>query len=124
MNIRFHFTTLKRSSLLNLAACVVSVLMLLTFPVRQAHQFAPHFRTPQVRRSVERHTPISQPEAGPVERHAHQAVVPMLFTPADDAGYVAKPFAHFEIPSQVPIARLLSRLKLGSSRSGGQDPLL
>ena len=123
MSIRFHSTTLKAATLFNLAGCVVGVLMLLAFPIRQAHQFTNHFRTPEVRRSIERHTPIAHPEAGIAERIAHQAVLPALLVHID-TGAVVEPAANIEFASQVPLSRLLLRLKLGSSRSGGQDPLL
>jgi hypothetical protein len=123
MSIRFHSTTLKATTLLKLAACVVSVLMLLVFPIRKAHQFTIHFRSPEVRRSIERHTPIAQPESEPAERIAHHAVLPTLLVPID-TGDAVKPVADFERSPQVSLSRLLLRLKLGSSRSGSQDPLL
>ena len=114
---------MKAATLFNLAACVVSVLMLLAFPIRQADQFTNHFRTPEVRRSIERHTPIAQPESGPAERIAHQAVMPSVVMPVE-TGNVVDPVAKVDLSFQVPLSRLLLRLKLGSSRSGGQDPLL
>jgi hypothetical protein len=123
MSTRFHFVPRRIAGLLNVAACVVSVLMLLAFPMQRGHQFAAHFRSPEVRRSIERHTPIAHPEAGTAERIAHQAVLPALLVYVD-TGDVVEPAANIEFASQVPLARLLLRLKLGPSRSGGQDPLL
>jgi len=125
MSIRFHFITRRIAGLLSLAGCVVSVAMLLVFPMQSAHQYANHFRTPQVRRSIERHTFIAHPDgdAAPAQRIANQAVFPALLVPLD-AGNAVKPIANFELSSQVPISRLLLRLKLGSPRSGSQDPLL
>ena len=123
MRIRIHFATLRAVGLLHLAACVASILMLLAFPIRPVHQFANHFRTPEVRRSMERHTPVAQPEAGPAESIAHQAVLPALVAPVD-TGDVITPIGEFELSSEIPLSRLLLRLKLGPSRAGDQDPLL
>jgi hypothetical protein len=122
MSIRSHFIQRKAASLLSLAACVVSILMLLAFPIRSAHQFSDHFRTPEVRRSIERHTPIAHPDSRSAERTPHQALLPALLIPTDDLDAL-KPAAHFDF-AEIPISRLLLRLKLGSSRSGSQDPLL
>ena len=96
--------------------------MLLAFPIRSAHQFSDHFRTPEVRRSIERHTPIAHPDSRSAERTPHQALLPALLIPTDDLGAI-KPAAHFDL-AEIPISRLLLRLKLGSSRSSSQDPLL
>jgi hypothetical protein len=124
MSNSFHSpSALKAAGLLNLAACIVSVLMLLAFPVQRVHQYTNHFRAPQIRRSIVRHTPIAHPEAGTAERIANQAVLPALPVYIDTGDEVA-PAANIEFVPQVPISHLLSRLKLGSSRSGGQDPLL
>jgi hypothetical protein len=123
MSIRFHSITRKAATLLNLAVCVVSVLMLLAFPLRSAHQFTDHFRTPEVRRSIERHTPIAHPDSRIADRIAHQAIMPAFLVPVD-IGEATFSVANVEVSSKTPISRLLLRLKLGSSRSGGQDPLL
>jgi hypothetical protein len=123
MSTSFHSSALKAAGLLNLAACIVSVLMLLVFPMQRVHQYTNHFRAPEIRRSTLRHTPIAQRESGPAERIAHQAVLPALLVYVD-TGDVVEPAANIEFASQVPLSRLLLRLKLGPSRSGGQDPLL
>jgi len=123
MSNRFHSFALKAAGFLNLAACVVSVLMLLTFPMQRVHQYANHLRTPEVRRSIERHTFIAQHEAGPSERIANQAVMPAILESVE-MGDAVKPVVDCELSPQVPISHLLARLKLGSSRSGGEDPLL
>jgi hypothetical protein len=122
MSTRFHLVRFKAESLLHLAACVVGVLMLLAFPMQRGHQYANHFRTPEVRRSIERHTPIAHPEAGTADRIAHQAVMPAAIEPVE-TGDALKPIVNFYLLPQVPISHLLARLKLGSSRSGGEDPL-
>jgi hypothetical protein len=118
----FHSTARKVARLLNLAACVTSILMLLAFPIHSAHQFSDHFRTPEVRRSIERHTPIAHPDSGTSERIPHQALLPVLLM-SPDYGEAIKPAPTWELASQIPSSRLLLRLKLGSSRSSSQDPL-
>jgi len=109
--------------MINLAVCMVSVLMLLAFPIRSAHRFENHFRTPEVRRTVERHTVVAHSESAPIERIAHQAVMPALLVPID-LREANEPASKVELSSPIPISRLLLRLKLGSARSGSQDPLL
>jgi hypothetical protein len=123
MNSRLHFKAHKLTGMLNLAACIVTVLMLLAFPIRSAHRFENHFRAPEVRRSIERHTVVAHSESAPVERIADQAVVPALWVPVDLREAI-QPASEVELSASIPISRLLLRLKLGSARSGSQDPLL
>jgi hypothetical protein len=123
MTTRFHITVHKAARLFNLAACIVSVLTLLTFPMQAAHQFTDHFRTPEVRRSIERHTPLAQPESQATDRIPHQALLPHILIPVED-GKAIVPVTNLEFSSQVPLSRLFSHLKLGRSRSGGPDPHL
>ncbi len=123
MSNRFYSTVLKGASLISAVACVVSLLMLLVFPMGPEHQFTGHFRSPEVCQSIERHTPIAQPEARTTECIAHQAALPALLMLINN-GDVVEPVANIEFSPQVPLSRLLLRLKLGPSRSGGQDPLL
>jgi hypothetical protein len=123
MSARFHFATRPPAKLLNLAACVASMLMLLAFPTQRVHQYSIHLRAPEIRRTIERHTFVVHPEAGTAERIAYQAVMPGVLEPVA-TGDALKPVVHSDIFRQVPISHLLARLKLGSSRSGGQDPLL
>ena len=121
---RAHRITLKGASLTNSATCVVSLLMLLAFPMSPAgHQFTGHFRTPEVCRSIERCTSIAHPEAGTAERIARQAALPTLLVPID-TGDADAPVVNIEFAPQTPLSRMLLRLKPGSSRSGGPDPLL
>ena len=123
MGIRFSFRALQGARLLNLAACLLSVMMLLAFPLQSGFRLTDHFRTPEVRGSIVRHTFIAQHESGPSERIANQAVLPALLTPSN-TGNIVEPVANVERSVQVPPSRLLLRLKLGPSCSGGQDPLL
>jgi hypothetical protein len=120
---RFYTGTLKSARRLNLAACIMGALTLLTFPAQSAHQFTDHFRTPEVRRAIERHTPIAQGESEAAERIPLQAVVPTLSFLAD-ADRAIIPISNYERSPQVQLPRMLSRLKLGSSSSDASDPLL
>jgi hypothetical protein len=123
MTMRHHATASKAARLFNIVACMVSVLTLLTFPLQSAHQFTDHFRIPEVRRSIERHTPIAQPESETAERIPRQAMLLTRIVPMD-AGKVITPISDVEPSSELPLSRLLSRLKLGAPSSSAPDPLL
>jgi hypothetical protein len=123
MRIGFNSKALKPADLLRFVAFAFSVLMLLTLPIRSAHRYTNHFRTPEVRRTVERHTYVVHGNAGSAECVSHQDVLVPVRVSVDD-GDAIKPAIDSEIAPQIPISRLLLRLKLGSSRSGNQDPLL
>jgi hypothetical protein len=123
MRIGINSKAFKHADLFRFVACAFSVLMLLTLPIRSGHQYTNHFRTPEVRRTVERHTYVAHTNAGPAESVPHQNVLAPLLATVDD-GDVIKPVVDSEISTQIPISRLLLRLKLGWSRSGNQDPLL
>jgi hypothetical protein len=123
MSTRFQFATRRAAKLLNLAACIVSMLMLLTFPLERVHQYTNHLRSPEIRRTIERHTFVAHSEAGTAERIANQAVMPAILESVETWDAV-KPVVDFKLSPQVPISHLLARLKLGTAHSGGQDPLL
>jgi hypothetical protein len=111
------------ATLLRVAACVVSVAMLLSFPLTRAHSFGQHFGTTQIRHSIVRHTFVAGPETGGVEKIAHidlQAAIPSPVT----IECVAKCLSPLAIFAHVPTFRILRHLKLGPSRSGASDPLL
>src|SRR5579863_7367114 len=103
MSTRLHSVRFKAASLLHLAACVVSMLMLLAFPMQRGHRYTSHFRTPEVRRSIERHTPIAHSEAGTAERIAYQAVMPVVLEPLQ-TGDALKPVVNFALFPQIPIS--------------------
>jgi hypothetical protein len=105
---------------LHLAACVVGIAMLLSFPATRAHNFATHFRTPEVRRSVERNTFIAHGESSSPERIACSELLPTFFTPTETDRRITSP-DNFALPSQVPLSRLLHRRKLNPARSNGPD---
>jgi hypothetical protein len=97
--------------------------MLLSFPAARAHSFGAHFRTPEVRRAVERHTSIAHSDSDAPAGVAQSDPLPTFFAPTENAGSLMLP-DKVETVSKVPLPRLLNRLKLNRSRSSGQDPLL
>jgi hypothetical protein len=99
------------------------MLMLLTFPVQRVHQFADHYRTPEIRRSVARHSFLDETKSDASERISAHYLEPGSLVLVDFENDV-KPFKESARVPRVPLARLLLRLKLGSSLSGTSDPLL
>lgn len=102
---------------------VVGIAMLLSFPANSSHSFGEHFRSNEVRRSIVRHAIVAGPEADGVQAIAHvdaEPTIPMPVVIESDP----KTLDVFELPSEVSFVRLIQRFKLGSSSSGGSDPLL
>jgi len=108
---------------LRISACVVSVVMLRLFPAAKPHSFGPHFRMPEVRRAMERHTSIATTDNNAQERVAQSSRLPSCFGPAEPKLKVI-PRDHLDSAFEIPLTRLLNRLKLNPSGSSGQDPLL
>jgi hypothetical protein len=108
---------------LELSISVVGIVMLLSFPVNSSHNFAEHFRTNEVRRSIVRHAFVAGPEADGAQAIAHIDAEPTIPMPAI-IETAAKPLDVFELSSVVSFVRLIQRFKLGRSSSGGSDPLL
>jgi hypothetical protein len=108
---------------LRAAACIVSVAMLLSFPVTRAHNFGQHFGTTEIRQNIVRHTFVAGPESGGEEKIAHIDAQPSIPVPVTIEN-VAKRFFPLAIVSDVPTFRILQHFKLGLSRSGASDPLL
>ncbi len=108
-------------SVLRPAACLTAMLLLLSFPMTPAHRFSTHFRSPEVRRSLERHTFVASYDAHPDIEPSDINLAPTPEAQIEVSAGVASPRA-FELPRPVSLARLLMRPKLGSS-AGGQDPL-
>src|SRR5271154_3867673 len=115
MNGRFHRSARVVSSFLRVAACIVGIAVLFTYPIPSAHQFTGHFRAPMVRRMLERDTSVAHSDASSTECIAQQAVFPALPLYVDE-GISIKPVTTVEYASPVSISRLLSHLKLGYSR--------
>jgi hypothetical protein len=110
-------------SLLRVVACVLSVAMLLSLVIAKSHNFGAHFRTPEVRRTTMRHTTAAHSYDSSCERVAHSNIQPARFAPIHLQREII-PLENFALASEVPLPRLLSRLKLNPAGSGGLDPLL
>jgi len=108
---------------LRAAACILSVAMLLSFPMTRAHNFGQHFGTTEIRHNIVRHTFVAGPEAGGVEKMAHIDSQPAIPTPVT-VEHRATPLFPLAIVSNVPTFRILQHFKLGHSSSGAPDPLL
>jgi hypothetical protein len=106
--------------------CLFSLLMLVTLPIQRSHEFRVHYRSDRVRRTLEHHSELAQSAPGAVDRVVKEAWRPAEIwwiepEPALTPVITTNEFTD-RIP--VPISKLLSRLKLGRSSSGGQDPLV
>jgi hypothetical protein len=119
----FHTVLHRFSNIAHAMACLSVALMLLTLPVPRVHQAADHFRSPEMRRSIERNVFLERSKDDSSERISANYLEPtsLFRTETEDR---VKPFAGFAATPQVPLTGLLMRLKLGSSRSGTPDPLL
>jgi len=98
--------------------------MLLTFPMIQPHSFTDHFRTPQVRRLILRHTQVAEVENGTVKSVVRIGIelnaLPLLV----DFKTKFATISNVELALQASPTRLFLRLKLGASPAGGEDPFI
>ena len=61
-----------------LGACLLAVAMLLSFPALRSHSFVIHFRSPEVRRSVAQHNPLSPMHGQAKLQLARSEIEPVL----------------------------------------------
>ena len=112
---------------LELTISVVGIAMLLSFPANSSHSLGEHFRSNEVRNSIVRHAFVAGPEADGAQAIAHVDAEPTIPMPVIIES-AAKPLDGFglfsQVSSEVSFLRLIQRFKLGSSSSGGPDPLL
>lgn len=108
---------------MRLAAGLVVVVMLLLFPITRACDLGTHFRNPEIRRSVARHTFVAHSPDKTPERIARNNLRPVVFAPIVTDRQIT-PAENFDAIPHVPLARMLNRLKLNPAGSGGLDPLL
>jgi hypothetical protein len=98
------------------------IAILVSLSITPVHNFSNHFRAPEVRRTVKRHTVVSQAEdcaSAVTARHSEPiATVP----PFENSAIM--PTGNQESPSVLPVIRWLRRLKLGTSRSGPSEAFL
>ncbi len=111
------------AAFLHFTAGVIVIAMLFAFPATRNHDFATHFRTPEARRSMQRHIVTAHTRDGASERVAQSKIQPAIFV-AIDAETTIAPIEDIDSFSRAPLSWLLHRLKLSPAGSGGQDPLL
>jgi hypothetical protein len=104
-------------------ACIVSMVMLISFPTVRVHSFADHFRPPEIRRTTQRQTYVAAESHHVQENVVRSDVRPKFFAPVETPCSLAGDRG-FESTSEIPLVRLLHRLKLNPSGLSGQDPLL
>ncbi len=121
MGIHLNFSVRSLARMAHFAACLLSVAMIVGFPLAKNHDFEAHFRDAEVRRATVRHTSLSQAEDNRPERVVRGDIQPMPFIAVDIASFKPRPKFVAAFPS--PIRRLLLRLKSGPSSASGQDPL-
>jgi hypothetical protein len=124
-----HMTLFRHSffrglaSFVRLAACLLSLMSLLTFPAPKPHQFLDHFRTPEIFREVEGHSFLDRSKSNVSEEIATSYREPGKI-PVLDSSERTNSVSEDDSNTIVPLARLLSRLKLGPSSPAPTDPLL
>ena len=109
---------------LSFAACLMSALMLLSFPVQiRPHDFNSHFRAADARRSIVGHTSVERVEVRGVDRVVKIGAWPLPFLVVEPE-FKIRPLPSAQLVSLIPRTRLFLRLKLGPSPSNSQDPLI
>jgi len=105
-----------------LGVCLLAVAMLLSFPALRSHSFVIHFRSPEVRRSVAQHNPLSPMHGQAKLQLARSEIEPVLAIRAQP-----RPPEHSreaEVPARASIVETLHRLKLGPHRDADSEPHL
>jgi hypothetical protein len=105
-------------------ACIASVAMLLTFPMVKPHSFTDHFRPPEVRRSMVRHTHVAAVEEATVKSIARFGIQPNALPLLFDFQTKFATISNVELALQASPIRLFLRLKLGARPAGGEDPFI
>jgi hypothetical protein len=114
----------KAAAFIRALACLASVAMLLTFPTIKPHSFSDHFRTPEVRRSILRHTQVAAVEEATVKSIVRFGIQPNALPLLFDFQTKFVTISNVELAVQASPIRLFLRLKLGASPAGGEDPFI
>jgi hypothetical protein len=107
-------------------AALLGLLAMLSSPMLKAHHFTDFYRVGESVAQIQRHIFLAQPNAGlaQLSAHAHAMLTAISIALGTAATQTAvKPLTGVELASQVPVARFLPRLKIGSPDSD-QDPFL
>lgn len=123
MLLRFQTFIYRCVAMTRMTACLIAALTLLTFPVQHMHQAANHFRTPEVRNSIERHTFLNETRS---DCSCQIIIEQDRFSPLILINSGDRPAAlETQGPILVPrISRLLLRLKLRPRSSSDQDSFI
>ena len=97
---------------------------MLTFPLGKAHTFNDHFRTPETRRSIVRHTQVAEADNATSESVQRINIRPIPLSDLLDPNRESANSTNVEFVPQATPKRLFLRLKLGASPGGGEDPLI
>lgn len=119
----FHNVFRRSVNVIHLAASLSVALMLLTLPVPRVYQPADHFRSPEIRRSIERSVSLERTTNDTSESISASYLEPTGFFRANDEARLT-PSTEYTFVPQIRLSRLLLRRNAGSSRSGIPDPLL
>jgi len=104
------------------AACLVGIAMLLTLPAPLNHRFRSHYRTPQVRRTIERHTFVAQPETNAASHIGRAVIRADVVMPALRTQALRQRPVYTYFTSRKSLPCLFHRFKLGSSTTSSSDP--
>jgi hypothetical protein len=118
-----HSVFRRSVNIIHLAASLSVAVMLFALPLPRVHQAIDHFRSPEIRRSIERNVFLERTTNDTSESLSSSHVeLTGLFLANDEDRATFSTECTF-IP-QIPLPRLLLRRNSGSSHSGIQDPLL
>ena len=105
------------------AASLLALAKLLTFPILGARRFTGCFRTSQALSQIQRHIFLAQPQAAPVVSGASCRAIYAPLADTEGAGQI-KPTAGFQLADHVSLPRFLLRIRSGPSHKSLSDPLL
>ncbi len=114
------FLAHRTAAFARVAACLLAVMMLLSLPMTRSHTFSTHFRSPEVRRSVARHTAVSPIHAEAKLQLAASEIEPV---PAIQA-QPQTPLRNREEVARASIIETLHRMKLGPPGEADSEPHL
>jgi hypothetical protein len=112
------------AAIIRAVACLASAAMLLTFPMSTPHSFTDHFRTPEVRRSIVRHTAVAAVEDATDRAIVRIGIEPNALSLPVDFKTKFAAINNVELALQASPTHLFLRLKLRASPAGGEDPLI
>jgi hypothetical protein len=103
------------------ALSLVGLLMLLVFPFQRVHSSLSHFRAHEARRTIVRHTLLARTPEGATADESYK--YPIEFAGQLEDTDQSEPATENCTLLTNPVKFYLTRLKLGPSQAGSQDPL-